>query len=98
MRGNLAGWMLTHNQLLGLLPGPQRLPESAWQQMRWSSLWPRYSFADVMGRTDWSSMPSAGAGQSFMTPYGAEVQVQTLDERRCRVEIRYRFYEWVGLN
>ncbi len=97
LRGNIPGWMLTHYELLPLLPGKQGPGESAWQDKTWSHLWPRLAFADLLNQADWDKLLRPDQTQSFMTPHGVEVTITSLPERRCRVEMRFRFYEYAGL-
>jgi hypothetical protein len=97
LRGNIPGWMLTHYELLPLLPGKPVPAESTWQDKTWSHLWPRMAFADILNQADWDKLLQPGQSQSFMTPHGVEVTLTCLPERRCRVEMRYRFYEYAGL-
>jgi hypothetical protein len=96
LKANLPGWMLSHHELLALLPGPRDPSAGVWYDKPWSRLWPRNSMSDVLGRVDWNAFLASKAPREFMTPHGVEVKIQGLSERRCRIELHYRFYEWAG--
>jgi hypothetical protein len=94
LKRNIAGWLVTHRDLLPLLPGPTPPPETIWYNQAWSKLWPRYAFVNVLRRIDWTDMAQEGFEVADRLPQGVDVTVKMLGQRRCRVEIHYRFQQW----
>ena len=93
MRGNVAGYLLATVDLMEMMPAPEP-PEGLWQGKPWSKLWPRHDLVDALRAAGLDAPLEAGPARETTLPSGIRVRTSNLGDRRIRVEITYRFYEY----